>query len=109
MPFRTPCYEGWESNIIWQLDDLFRANYGAPKVLDARQVLSRYPPVRIIYTTPRVPQSRDLIDWDSVRPALVRSAIHLTSLFPKDDLDRQIEREYLYPKLTSTLSFFLSI
>ncbi|CAD6593156.1 MAG: hypothetical protein ASARMPREDX12_006868 [Alectoria sarmentosa] len=69
--FRTPYYEGWESDIIWQLADLFEAAIGAPKILDARRALARYPPVQIIYATPRYSQCRDLVDWSSVRPELM--------------------------------------
>ncbi|CAF9941054.1 MAG: hypothetical protein ALECFALPRED_008976 [Alectoria fallacina] len=69
--FRTPYYEGWESDIIWQLADLFEAAIGAPKILDARRALARYPPVQIIYATPRYSQCRDLVDWNSVRPELM--------------------------------------
>lgn len=72
--FRSPYYEGWVEDIIWQLADLFESAIGAPKILDARRALSRYPPVQIIYATPRVAQCRDLIDWNSVRPELVCTA-----------------------------------
>lgn len=94
MPLRIPFYEGWEENIIYQIQDAFEANYGTPKVLNAHQVLSRYPPtVPIIYAMPLVPQSRgfiDLIDWDSVRPELVRGCLHhtyFTCTFPTANLD----------------------
>ena len=66
-----PYYEGWEEERIWQLADLFESAIGAPKILDARRALARYPPVQIIYATPRIAQCRDLVDWDSVRPELV--------------------------------------
>lgn len=76
MVFRTPHYEGWEEDIVWQLSDLFESAIGAPKTLDAWRALSNYPPVEIIYTTPRFSQCRNLVDWDSVRPDLVCAAGH---------------------------------
>lgn len=78
--YRTPYYEGWEGDIIWQLADLFESAIGAPKILDARRALSRYPPVQIIYATPRLSQCRDIVDWNSVRPELVRTAEHRSCL-----------------------------
>ena len=78
--FRTPHYEGWEDDIIWQLADLFESAIGAPKALDVRHALAEYPPVHVIYARPRISQCRDLVDWNSVRPALVCTAAHQNGL-----------------------------
>lgn len=77
---RTPYYEGWEEERVWQLADLFEKAIGFPKILDARQVIQRYPPTHIVYATPPISHCRDLLDWNSLRPSLVRITAHLQCL-----------------------------
>ena len=74
---RIPDYEEWEATRIWQLARLHEDNFGAPKVLDARRALAEYPPVHIIHIKSGMP-NRNLVDWDTVSPALVCSTDHQT-------------------------------
>lgn len=75
-----PYYEGWEEERVWQLAELFEKNMGAPKVLDARRVIERYPPTHIVYATPPISHCRDLLDWNTLRPSLVCTTTHMHCL-----------------------------
>lgn len=68
-----PYYKGWEEERVWQLAELFERAMGLPKILDARRIISRYPPTQIVYATPPISHCRDLLDWNSLRPSLVRN------------------------------------